>query len=76
MDLFSVNEQKIAPLADRMRPQTLDEFLGQKHIVGKGMLLRRAMRSGPADLLYLFRPARRRKNDAGLYHCAYDFFCF
>ena len=43
MDLFSVNEQKVAPLADRMRPQTLDEFLGQKHMVGKGTLLRRAI---------------------------------
>ena len=32
-----------APLADRMRPRTLDEFLGQSQIVGKGRLLRRAI---------------------------------
>ena len=31
------------PLADRMRPRTLDEFIGQKHIVGPGKLLRRAI---------------------------------
>jgi putative ATPase len=28
------------PLADRMRPRTLDEFLGQEHLVGPGKLLR------------------------------------
>ena len=31
-----------APLADRMRPRTLDEFVGQEHILGPGRLLRRA----------------------------------
>lgn len=30
-----------SPLADRMRPQNLDEFLGQKHLVGEGKILRR-----------------------------------
>ncbi len=42
-DLFSGNLKKNAPLADRMRPKTLDEFLGQEHIVGKNTLLRRAI---------------------------------
>lgn len=42
-DLFSGGLAKQAPLADRMRPRTLDEFLGQQHIVGKGRLLRRAI---------------------------------
>ena len=32
-----------APLASRMRPQTLDEFVGQSHIIGQGKLLRRAI---------------------------------
>ncbi len=31
------------PLADRMRPRTLDEFIGQNHIVGPGKLSRRAI---------------------------------
>lgn len=44
-DLFSQSIQKNAPLADRMRPMTLDEFIGQKHIVGKGCLLRRAIQT-------------------------------
>jgi putative ATPase len=43
VDLFSGNLEKSAPLADRMRPRTLDEFLGQGHIVGKNTLLRRAI---------------------------------
>lgn len=42
-DLFSEGMKKMAPLADRMRPRTLDEFLGQKEIVGEGTLLRRAI---------------------------------
>lgn len=42
-DLFSYNARSLAPLADRMRPQSLDEFIGQEHIVGPGRLLRRAI---------------------------------
>jgi putative ATPase len=38
-----------APLAARMRPRTLDEFIGQEHIVGEGKLLRRAIQ---ADKLF------------------------
>ena len=43
MDLFSQATARMAPLADRMRPKTLDDFIGQDHIVGKGRLLRRAI---------------------------------
>jgi putative ATPase len=35
-----------APLADRMRPRTLDEFVGQEHLVGEGRVLRRLIESG------------------------------
>lgn len=44
-DLFSDTIRKNAPLADRMRPETLDEFIGQEHIVGQGRLLRRAIQT-------------------------------
>ncbi|MGN0905961.1 MAG: AAA family ATPase [Bullifex sp.] len=48
-DLFSASEQTASqPLAYRMRPRTLDEYIGQEHIIGKGRLLRRAIQ---ADLL-------------------------
>ena len=42
-DLFSQQDAVLSPLADRMRPRTLDEFIGQRHIVGPGRLLRRAI---------------------------------
>lgn len=44
-DLFDLlnNEAKTAPLAERMRPVTLKEFLGQEHIAEQGSLLRRAI---------------------------------
>jgi len=42
-DLFSMSTRTLAPLADRMRPRTLDEFIGQGQIVGRGKLLRRAI---------------------------------
>lgn len=42
-DLFSNQDAALSPLADRMRPRTLDEFIGQRHIVGPGRLLRRAI---------------------------------
>ena len=45
MDIFDYqdNIKTLAPLAERMRPRTLDEFLGQGRIVGEGSLLRRAI---------------------------------
>lgn len=42
-DLFTASNENLKPLADRMRPRTLDEFIGQPHIVGPGRLLRRAI---------------------------------
>lgn len=46
MSLFDfVSQDATRPLADRMRPRTLDEFLGQDHLVGKGRLLRRAIQA-------------------------------
>lgn len=44
-NLFSNESKKLAPLADRMRPTTLDEFLGQEHIVSKNSFFRRAINS-------------------------------
>jgi putative ATPase len=53
MDLFEHSRQeqirRQAPLAARMRPRTLEEFVGQEHIVGEGRLLRRAIQ---ADRLF------------------------
>ncbi|WP_083522421.1 AAA family ATPase [Longilinea arvoryzae] len=53
MDLFehAMHERMVheAPLSARMRPRTLDEFIGQEHIIGPGKLLRRAIE---ADRLF------------------------
>ena len=45
MDLFDFNgnEERAKPLAERMRANNLNEFIGQKHIVSEGSLLRRAI---------------------------------
>ena len=55
-NLFSVNASESAPLADRMRPTTLDEFVGQRHIVGEGKLLRRAILSDRMQSSIFFGP--------------------
>lgn len=44
------------PLADRMRPRTLDEFVGQEHIIGKGKLLRTAIESGQIPSIIFWGP--------------------
>ncbi len=60
MDMFEQqfeNEKlKEAPLAARMRPNSLDEFVGQEHIVGKGRVLRRAIESGNLPSIMLWGP--------------------
>lgn len=55
-DLFSEGAKKRAPLSDRMRPRTLDEFIGQEHIVGPGRLLRRAILADALQSSIFFGP--------------------
>ncbi len=45
-----------APLAARMRPQTLDEFVGQEHIIGPGKVLRRAIEEDSLPSIVLWGP--------------------
>lgn len=60
MDLFEQHRQEIveaeAPLAARMRPRTLDEFVGQDAIVGPGRLLRRAIQADQLSSLIFHGP--------------------
>ena len=44
------------PLAERLRPKTLDEYAGQKHLVGEGAILRRAIESGTLPSILLWGP--------------------
>jgi len=45
-----------APLAERLRPQNLDEFIGQRHLVGKGAVLRRMIDSGRIPSIIFWGP--------------------
>ena len=60
MDLFEytrqLNADKTAPLAARMRPETLDEFVGQKQIVGKGKMLYRAITADNLSSVIFYGP--------------------
>lgn len=44
------------PLAERMRPKNLDEYIGQKHLVGEGAVLRKAIESGKIPSFILWGP--------------------
>ena len=58
MSLFDIQKtdtlNKNAPLAQRMRPQNLDEILGQDHIIGPGKLLRRAIETDKLSSLIFY----------------------
>lgn len=60
MDLFdymrSNTQEKESPLASRMRPTTLDEVVGQKHIVGKDKLLYRAIQADQLGSIIFYGP--------------------
>ncbi|MDR3091130.1 MAG: replication-associated recombination protein A [Clostridiales bacterium] len=60
MDLFDINREETlrreAPLAQRMRARTLDEFMGQEHILSKGALLYRAIKADRLSCLILHGP--------------------
>lgn len=60
MNLFQQTRQpqiaKESPLANRMRPRTLDEYVGQEHIIGPGRLLRRAIQADQLSSLIFYGP--------------------
>ncbi|MGD0138544.1 MAG: replication-associated recombination protein A [Tepidisphaeraceae bacterium] len=60
MDLFNESRQKnlarVAPLAVRMRPKTLEEFVGQQHFLGQGKLLRRMLEADRLTSVIFYGP--------------------
>ena len=50
------NEKVNEPLAERMRPKTLDQYIGQKHLVGEGAVIRRMIESGNISSFILWGP--------------------
>lgn len=55
-DLFSQNIKKFAPLADRVRPQSLSEFVGQKHILKDNGIIKQAILKGTLGSCIFFGP--------------------
>ncbi len=65
MDLFDYMREntmeKESPLASRLRPRTLDEVVGQRHIVGKDKLLYRAIQADKlGSIIFTDRPEREK----------------
>ena len=60
MDLFDFmrneNMEKDSPLASRLRPTTLDEVVGQEHIIGKDKLLYRAIKADKLSSIIFYGP--------------------
>ena len=60
MDLLEymneMNREKESPLASRLRPTTLDEVVGQEHIIGKDKLLYRAIKADKLSSILLYGP--------------------
>ncbi|MSQ09055.1 MAG: replication-associated recombination protein A, partial [Dehalococcoidia bacterium] len=60
MTLFEHRRQeigrKVAPLAARMRPESLDDFVGQEHLLGDGALLRHAIEEDRVPSMVLWGP--------------------
>ncbi len=60
MDLFdyarNLNSEKESPLASRLRPKTLDEVVGQEHIIGKDKLLYRAIKADKISSVIFYGP--------------------
>lgn len=50
-----------APLADRIRPKTLDQMVGQAHLIGKGKALRNIIESGDIPNLIFYGPSARER---------------
>jgi len=53
-DLFSVNNSSITPLAERCRPVSLNDYIGQEHITGKGKLVHNIIKTGKAFSMILW----------------------
>lgn len=76
MDLFDYMRENTmkneSPLASELRPTTLDEVVGQKHIIGKDKLLYRAIIADKISSVIFYGPPGTGKDNTGKSHCQYD----
>ena len=56
LSLFDQNKDLGAPLASRLRPQTLEEFVGQKHLLGEGKMLRQLIEKDQLSSMIFWGP--------------------
>ena len=74
LDLFpreSPPPRKAAPLADRMRPRSLEEFVGQAHLLAEGKILRVALSQGEVPSLILWGPPGTGKTSLAMLMAAH-----
>ena len=63
---FDQEEKRVdQPLANRMRPHCLEEFVGQEHLLGPGKLIRRMLDTGRVFSIILWGPPGSGKNHPG-----------
>ena len=76
MDLFDYmreqNMEKEAPLASRLRPTTLEEVVGQQHIIGKDKLLYRAIKADKLSSVIFYRSSGNWEDHACQSNCQHD----
>ena len=58
------NLRRVQPLAARMRPENLDEFVGQQHFLGEGKLLRRLLKADRLGSVIFYGPPGTGKTRA------------
>ena len=74
--LFDSAADAARPLADRMRPRTVDEFIGQDHILGPGKPLRTAIEAGRAHSMIFWGPPGTGKTTLGRLVATHANACF
>ena len=60
------------PLADKIRPKTLDDVVGQRHLLGENGLLRRVIESGSIPNLIFYGPSGVGQDHGRVHHRAAD----
>ena len=55
-DLFGASGDVNVPLAERLRPKTIDEMVGQRHLLGEGRPIRVALQAGEPHSMILWGP--------------------
>lgn len=68
--LFDQENDRTAPLASRVRPTSLDDFVGQSHLVGEGKFLREMIDNDQVPSMIFLGTTRCRENHSSRDHCS------